>query len=81
MNWWQYLLIFYAVIFAIVFLRVSILVNRKRAELKVTRGLMTDGEGRPLTYARFLPTIFGTSAQWPITVLWNGLYHFLRDLM
>ena len=81
MNWWQYLLTFYAAIFAIVFFRVSILVNRKRSDLIATRGLLTDAEGKPITYARFLPTILAAAARWPATVLWDGLYAFLRELM
>lgn len=81
MTWWQYLLSAYSAIFAAVFFRVSVLVNRKRIELRATRGLLKDETGRPITYARFLPTILGTAARWPITVLWIGLDRFLRDLM
>lgn len=81
MTWWQYLLTFYFAVFAAVFFRVSVLVNRKRAELKATRGLMKDESGRPITYLRFLPDILGTAARWPLTILWNGLYAFLRELM
>jgi hypothetical protein len=81
MTWWQYLLTVYLAIFALVFFRVSVLLNRKRAELKETRGLTKDESGRPLTYVRFLPGILGTAAQWPVTVLWDGLYAFLRELM
>ena len=71
----------YFAVFAAVFVRVSTLVNRKRAELLTTRGLQTDETGRPITYLRFLPDILATSARWPITILWNGLYAFLRELM
>jgi hypothetical protein len=81
MTWWQYTLTFYLAIFAIVFFRVSILVNRKRAELRATRGLLKDNDGNPITYARFLPTILAAAARWPATVLWDGLYAFLRELM
>lgn len=81
MSVWQYLLTFYAAVFAAVFLRVSILINRKRAELFITRGLQTDDSGRPLTYLRFLPDILASAARWPITILWSGLHPFLRDLM
>jgi hypothetical protein len=81
MNWWQYLLSSYLVVFAAVFSRVSVLVNRKRVELKNTRGLLKDETGRPITYLRFLPDILGTAARWPLSVLWNGLYSFLRELM
>jgi len=81
MTWWQYLISFYVLIFGVVFFRVSILINRKRVELKATRGILNDAEGRPLTYARFLPTILATAASWPATILWDGLYAFLRELM
>lgn len=81
MNWWQYILSVYFVVFAAVFVRVSTLVNRKRAELKVTRGLQTDESGRPLTYLRFLPDILTAAAIWPLALLWRGLHTFLRELM
>jgi len=81
MSWWQYLIDIYLVVFAVVFVRVSALVNRKRAELKATRGLQTDELGRPLTYLRFLPDILTAAAIWPFTALWRGIYTFLRELM
>ena len=81
MTWWQYLLSSYLAVFAAVFGRVSVLINRKRAELRTTKGLFEDGDGRPITYMRFLPDILGTAARWPFSVLWNGLYAFLRELM
>ena len=81
MTWWQYLLSSYLAVFAAVFFRVSVLLNRKRAELKVTRGIKTDEAGRPLTYLRFLPGILATAARWPVTIIWGGLYAFLRELM
>ena len=81
MTWLQCILSAYFAVFAAVFVRVSALVNRKRAELLTTRGLQTDETGRPITYLRFLPDILATSARWPITILWNGLYAFLRELM
>jgi hypothetical protein len=81
MTYWQYILSAYFAVFALVFFRVSTLVNRKRAELRATRGLLKDDSGRPITYARFLPTILGTAARWPVTILWGGFYAFLRELM
>jgi uncharacterized membrane protein len=81
MNWWQSLLTAYAAIFALVFFRVSILVNRKRVELLVTRGIKEDQSGHPLTYLSFLPDILKAASSWPVTVLWGGLYAFLRELM
>lgn len=81
MNWWQYLITSYLAIFAAVFLRMSVILNHKRAELKKTRGITQDETGHPLTYLRFLPGLLGAAAQWPITVLWGGLYAFLRELM
>jgi hypothetical protein len=81
MQWWQYILSVYFTVFATVFFRVSVLVNRKRAELLATRGLVNDETGRPITYLRFLPDILKTAAQWPMTVVWDGLYAFLRELM
>jgi len=81
MNWWQYILSAYLVVFAGVFFRVSALINRKRAELRAKSGLIRDESGRPITYARFLPDILGTAARWPVTVIWGGLYSFLRELM
>ena len=81
MTWWQYLLTVYFAVFAAVFCRVSVLVNRKRAELRATKGLIKDELGRPITYLRFLPDILAGAARWPVTVLWFGFYAFLRDLM
>lgn len=81
MAWWQYLLTIYFIVFAAVFFRVSTLVNRKRLELKATRGITTDESGRPLTYLRLLPDILKAAASWPVTVIWDGLYAFLRELM
>lgn len=81
MTWWQYLLTVYLTVFAAVFFRVSALLNRKRADLKATRGLQTDELGRPITYLRFLPDVLSSAARWPLTILWNGLYAFLRELM
>jgi len=81
MTWLQWLVSVYLTVFAAVFVRVSTLVNRKRAELKATRGLQTDELGRPITYLRFLPDILSSSARWPLTILWEGLYAFLRELM
>ena len=71
----------YFAVFAGVFVRVSVLVNRKRAEMRTTRGLRRDEAGRPITYLRFLPDILMAAARWPITIIWNGLYAFLRELM
>jgi len=42
---------------------------------------LKDELGRPITYARFLPTILWTAAKWPATILWGGFYAFLRELM
>lgn len=81
MNWWQWLLTIYFAVFAAVFFRVSVLVNRKRIDLRVTRGIVNDESGRPITYLRLLPDILKSAASWPITVLWDGLYSFLRELM
>lgn len=81
MDLWQYLLSIYLAVFAAVFCRVSVLVNRKRAELRKTRGLLKDELGRPITYVRFLPTILANAARWPVTVVWGGLYAFLRELV
>jgi len=81
MNWWQYILSAYLAVFAGVFFRVSVLVNRKRTELRASKGLFKDEDGRPITYARFLPDILSSAARWPVTVLWGGLYAFLRELM
>ena len=81
MNWWQYLLTSYLAVFAAVFCRVSVIINRKRAELKATKGLVKDEVGRPITYVRFLPDIISAAARWPFTILWDGLYAFLRELM
>ena len=81
MNWWQYLLSVYFAVFAGVFFRVSTLINRKRAQLRASKGLIKDEDGRPITYLRFLPDILRASAMWPVTVLWGGLYAFLRELM
>lgn len=81
MNWWEYLLTAYLAVFAAVFFRMSVIVNHKRAELKESRGLLKDEQGRPITYARFLPDLLGASARWPVTIIWLGLYAFLRDLM
>ena len=71
----------YFAVFAVVFVRVSTLVNNKRSELKITRGITQDESGHSLTYIRFLPTILAAAARWPITIIWNGLYAFLRELM
>ena len=81
MTWWQYLLTFYLAIFAAVFFRMSVILNNKRAELRQTRGLLKDNDGRPITYLRFLPSLLANAARWPVTVLWGGLYAFLRELM
>ena len=81
MNWWQWILCTYFAVFAGVFFRVSVLINRKRAELFATRGMREDESGRRITYARFLPDILKSAASWPITVLWGGVYAFLRELM
>lgn len=81
MSWWQYVLIIYFVVFAALFLRVSVLVNRKRTELRATRGIVSDELGHPLTYLHFLPDILRNVAFWPLDVAWGGLRGFFRGLM
>lgn len=69
----EIILIAYLVVMLGLLWRNTILCNRRRAEVLISRGTKT-------TFTSFIPFIVRESLLWPLTILWHGLKTFLTEL-
>ena len=72
MNWLLIVLSVYAFIVLVLIWRNTVLTNRGRAALLI-KGVRT-------SFSSFIPLILKESFLFPFSILWNGLYNFLKEL-
>ena len=73
MIWFKLGLCLYGAAVILLTWRYSVICNRLRKQLLISKGVKTD-------FASFLPQILWDAFRFPFAILWNGLHLWLKEL-